>query len=109
MSAAPTTGNLPVRRRNWGRYIQVSFWVAYVVLPWHYGVFFGHRVQCIFFPRDWILHGFAVFGYIALAVCFWLVRRSSEPDRVQVTLFVLCAVAAVIFQLTALEYWQKCL
>jgi len=109
MSAAPTTGNPPERRWNWGRSIQVILCVTYVVMPWHYGVFFGQRVQCIFFPRDWILHGFAVYGYLALAVVFWLCGRPSELERFRTALFTLGAAVVVIFLIMALQYWQECL
>lgn len=108
MSAAPTTDNTPVRSWNWGRYIFVTFIVAYVVLPWHYGVFFGHRVQCIFFPRDWILHGFAVFGYLALAVVFWLIGRPLEQERFRTAFLVLGAAAVTILLILTLQYWQEC-
>lgn len=109
MTATPTTGNAPARQRNWAGYLRVIFWVAYLYVPWHYGVFFGQRVQCIYFPRDWILHAFAVFGYIALAAILVVFRWQPAAARAGSIAFSTGMAGIGILGLLTLQFFEQCL
>jgi hypothetical protein len=83
--------------------------MAYFVIPWHYGVFFGHRVQCIFFPRDWILHAFALFGYIILGTFIVINQRQAESFHSGSMLFSTWVAALVVLGLMILQYATECI
>lgn len=109
MTATPTTGNAPARQRNWVGYLRVVFWVAYLYVPWNYGVFFGQRVLCIYFPRDWILYAFALFGYITLAAIIIIYRTQPEPGRSGLIVITAGIVAFMILGLMIVQFWRLCL
>lgn len=109
MSAPQTTGIPTARRWNWSSYIWVVFWVGYVYIPWHYRVFFGDWLQCIFFPRDWILQAFALVGYIAIAAIAIARHRQKATARSELVIFSTCLATLFILAMLVIEYLQKCL
>lgn len=108
MGALLKAGNSLASRRNWTSLAQVVFVVAYVYIPWHFGVFFGQRLEYIYFPRDWLLHSFALLGYIQLAAVAVIFKTQPRNDRGGTILATIILSALAIIGIMAIQYFQRC-